>query len=752
MYASILLNSNTSQRLGALTYSVPENLRSQIQIGSIVKVPLRNKKYAGLVLDIQKELDKNSKHRLKDIEQIIYSEPLISEKKIKTAYLISNYYFADLYKVLSLFLPDKIWDGKFKMLKENFYKLLITKNEIENFITKNQKKSEKICALLNLFIANEKISETEIKKTYKFSTQIIKKLIEKNFIKLIEGQTLNSIENHHEQKNNFNLSTDQKNAIEIIQTSNKKNFLIHGVTGSGKTEIYLQLAKSAYDNNQQTLILVPEISLTPQFLAYFQKEFGNEIAVLHSKLGELEKCQQWMRILHCEAKIIIGSRSALFCPFQNLKYLIIDEEHSWTYKQENSPKYDARFVAFEMLKLYPNLKLILGSATPSIENYFLAEKNDLQLIKLKTRINEKKLPKTYIIDLRNELRSGNFSIFSNLLQEKIAEKLNRHEQVILFLNRRGSSSSVICRDCGYTCKCKVCEIPLTYHEIRAENFLQCHYCGYTTANPLTCPICKSTRIKYIGIGTQKIEQEIQKLFPTARISRADGDTVSQKHAFQKIYTAMKNHEIDILVGTQMITKGLHLPKVSLVGIILADMSLSIPDFRAQENTFQLLTQVAGRAGREEIPGEVIIQTYIPNDFTINTASKHDYQTFYENEIKNRKNLNFPPFSSLIKLTYTHKDAKICKQEAEEIYQEIQKTKNQENKSYRCSAGASPTIQNLEFKIQNLKFYIAPPIYPRLYGKYHYNIWLKGEYEILRNIIKTLDFKPDWRIDIDPIGI
>jgi len=737
LYASLLLNSNTSQRLGTLTYFVPEHLRDQIHVGSIVKVPLRNKKYAGLVLDIQKELDENSKHRIKDIEQIIYSEPIISKEKIKTAHFISNYYFADLYKVLSLFLPDKIWDGKFKMQKENFYELIVNKDEITKFIAKNQKKSKKISALLNLFITNEKISENEIKKTYKFSTQHIKRLVDLNFIELIEGKALNSNKNYHDKKNNFNLSTDQKNAVDTIQNSNKKTFLIHGVTGSGKTEIYLQLAKEAYANNQQTLILVPEIALTPQFLAYFQKEFGDGIAVLHSKLGELEKCQQWMRILHDDAKIIIGSRSALFCPFQNLKYLIIDEEHSWTYKQENSPKYDARFVAFEMLTLYPDLKLILGSATPSIENYFLAEKNEIQLIKLKTRINDLKMPKTAIVDLRNELRAKNFSIFSNLLQEKIAEKLNRHEQIILFLNRRGSSSSVICRDCGYTCKCKTCEIPLTYHEIqnskfKIQNFLQCHYCGYVTPNPLTCPSCKSTRIKYIGIGTQKVETEIQKLFPNAKILRADSDTVSKKNSFEQIYNLFKEHKADILVGTQMISKGLDLPKVTLVGIILADMGLDMPDFRAEEKTFQLLTQVSGRAGRSINNGEVVIQTYNPNNFAITCASKHDYESFYKKEIKDRENLHYPPFSSLIKLTYTDPNQQKCKTTAENLFSNL-----------------GTKIQNSKFKIQN---YIAPPLHPKMFGKYHYNIWLKGENSELKKILHSLEFSEKWRIDVDPINI
>ncbi len=759
MFCQLIVQTSLSSRLGELTYSVPDFLQSKIQIGSIVKVSMRDKKYNAIVINLLENQPSNSRFlseldkvgKIKDVEQIIYSYPLLSKQQIQLAYHISNYYCCSLYKAICLFLPKKIWDGTHKEERETYFAISPDYDlNIKDFLNKEGKRSKKMAdILIEILKHSSTVSQTKLIEQKKYSPQSIKKLIEKGFITTEKGMLI--APNMHSigtKKEDLHLSEEQKQAIKAIKNSNQNIFLIHGVTGSGKTEIYLELAKEADKENFQTLILVPEISLTPQFIKYFQNEFPDNIAIIHSKLSEGEKCQQWLRIRSNEVKLIIGSRSALFSPFQNLKYLIIDEEHSWTYKQDQSPRYHARDLAIEITKqslilntnpliLNTNpLSLILGSATPSIESYQAAQKGDFELIELHNRINNTKLPKTHIVDLRNELKSGNFSIFSNLLQAKLIETFQNKKQSILFLNRRGSASSVICRDCGYSPKCKVCITPLTYHEVKtnslqlkAKSYLQCHYCNLIQNMEALCTNCQSPKIKFVGIGTEKIELEIKKLLPVAKVARADSDTITNKNAFRKIYEAMKNHEIDVLVGTQMISKGLHLPKVTLVGIVLADLGINIPDFRAQEKTFQLITQVAGRCGRADNKGEVVIQTYCPENFAINVAAKHDYKAFFSEEIKTRKALNYPPFGSITKLIYSNTDKYACEKESQRIYDQI---------------------RNLNQK--DISSYLTEPIYPRLHGRYHYHIWMKGDKTVLQKILQHLGLQDGWRIDVDPINI
>jgi primosomal protein N' (replication factor Y) len=454
------------------------------------------------------------------------------------------------------------------------------------------------------------------------------------------------------------LSEVQQEVFDKIVNSGKKKFLLHGVTGAGKTEIYLQLAINLAAQGKQVLILVPEISLTPQIVNYFKKYFS-QIEVINSKISAAAKSKSWKRIFANETKLVIASRSGIFAPFANLGAIVIDEEHDSSYKQDSSPRYDARKVA-EKISDLTGSKLVFGSATPSVETYQRALDFEFELLELASRANSVALPQISLVDMRDEKKKGNFSIFSDVLVSAIGKKIKAREQVILFLNRRGSASSILCTDCGEICKCAKCEVPFVYHEkpfFQQSPALICHSCGLVKRVIGACVSCGGADLKYLGLGTQRVESELQKIFPHARILRADKDSTSKKDAFKEIYRKMRDHEADILIGTQMIAKGLHFSKANLVGVVLADLNLSQPDFRAGEKVFQLLTQVAGRAGRKSGAGEVLLQTYNPQNPIIQLAKNQDYLPFFSQEIQVRREMNLPPFRRLIKFTFEHESAK-----------------------------------------------------------------------------------------------
>ena len=430
----------------------------------------------------------------------------------------------------------------------------------------------------------------------------------------------------------------------------------------------MQLIENYIKKDKSAIVLVPEISLTPQMITRFTKRFGDCIAVIHSKLSANERFEQWMNIKTNKAKIVIGARSAVFAPVQNLGIIIIDEEHDLSYKSDTTPKYSAKDIAKYIAK-QNDIPLVLGSATPDVSTYHKYSKN-AEIIKLTKRANKSKLPDVEIVDLRQELANGNHSILSNSLYNAIEENLKNKHQTILFMNRRGFSTFVMCRDCGYTMKCKKCNISLTYH--LKENKLKCHYCGYETDNVKICPSCKSKNIKYFGAGTQKIEEYIKKEFPNATTIRMDIDTVNKKNSHEQILNKFRDENIDILIGTQMVVKGHHFPKVTLVGVIAADGSLNTGDFRANEKTFDILVQVAGRAGRENLPGKVIIQTYNPENFCIQCSSKQDYHAFYETEIALRKQLKYPPFCDIIVIGITAQNKEKVKINSEKLYEILKK--------------------------------------------------------------------------------
>ncbi len=466
------------------------------------------------------------------------------------------------------------------------------------------------------------------------------------------------------------LTPDQVKVLGQIEKNSKSLFLLHGVTGSGKTEIYLRAIGENLERGKQAIVLVPEIALTPQTVSRFRARFGERIAVLHSGLSGGERAEEWHRLRSGEADIAVGARSAVFAPLERLGLIIVDEEHESSYKQDSAPRYHARTVALKRASL-EGATVILGSATPSLESYEAASRGEFALIELPRRINGRPLPPVEVIDMRQELREGNRNMFSRSLKKAVEGILERGEQAILLMNQRGYSRFVLCRACGQAVRCPRCAVSLTLHKGKSE-YLICHYCGTRALSPSICPSCRSPKIRHFGVGTQQLEETCQELFPSARIARLDRDTTSRKGSHAQILDGFRDGESDILIGTQMVAKGLDFPRVSLVGVLAADLALNLPDFRAAERTFQLLTQVAGRAGRSEIPGAVIVQTYSPEHFSVQRAKEHDFEGFYHEEAESRRELSYPPFGKLINVVASGTTLESTQEAAESLAASLQR--------------------------------------------------------------------------------
>ncbi|MDE0681727.1 MAG: primosomal protein N' [Candidatus Poribacteria bacterium] len=524
-------------------------------------------------------------------------------------------------------------------------------------------------------------------------------------------------------------------------------FLLHGVTGSGKTEVYMQAMADVLENGRSVIVLVPEISLTPQTASRFVGRFGERVALLHSRLSDGERYDQWHRIQKGEADIVIGPRSAIFAPVQKLGMLIMDEEHSDSYKSDTAPRYHARDVAQKRSDL-ANCPVLLGSATPSLESFHRARNGRYRLLSLPDRVFDRKMPDVHIVDMRTELKKGNRTIFSDLLRSSIEERLVRREQIILFLNRRGHSTYVFCRTCGYVERCDNCSISLTYH--RETQRLVCHHCGSNRPTQQTCPQCSSDAIRFFGAGTEAVEQEVRKAYPKARVKRFDADSTARKNAHQQILAEFEQQKIDILIGTQMVSKGLDFPNVTLVGVIAADTALNLPDFRASEQTFSLLTQVAGRSGRAELEGKVVIQTYMPEHYCIEAAQKHDYLDFYAQEVVARDALRYPPFAHVATLLLRGKDEQAVIDAAHaarnqlEIWQED-----------RGHASQVPTVEETSVEILGP----APAPLSKIEGKFRWHLLLRStDAEKIGRLFKRFTDEPpgiikskaiEFVIDIDP---
>lgn len=628
------------------SYNIPKELIDDVAVGKRVVVPFGRKQVEGFVLEIVDDI--TSDYQLKDIISV-NNDIVLTEELLSLGRAVSYSTLAPLISCYQAMLPKAL---KIKQKKEITKKYETYYKVIDNSFKLSDKQAE----IVNI-IKDKTVSEKELVNVKKISKARLNLLVEK---KVLAKELRESYRLEHndisEEKNK--LTPLQEKVVKEIIDSNDTVYLLHGVTGSGKTEVYMTLIEEGIKRGKQSIVLVPEISLTPQTLARFEKRFGKRVAVFHSALSEGEKYDEYRRVARGEVNVIVGTRSAIFAPLKNISYIIMDEEHSDSYKQENSPRYDTKMVALERCK-YHKAKLILGSATPTLESYARALKGVYHLVNLKKRVGGRSLPKVEFVDMNKALATakGHFSLE---LIKRIEETLRRGEQVILLLNRRGYSSVLSCKNCGYVMKCPNCDISLTYH--KTNNMLRCHYCGYATNYPKVCPECKEEALRDLGVGTEKIEEEVKSLFGNSKVLRMDVDTTSKKNAHQKIIESFGKGEANILIGTQMVAKGLDFPNVTLVGVLNTDTSLMIPDFRSSEATFDLLSQVAGRSGRAK-EGLVVFQTYNKDHYAISCASNHDYLTFYKEEMAIRKMMKYPPYYYLVLVKISGKDENSCLKEA-----------------------------------------------------------------------------------------
>lgn len=649
LYAEVIINFEALEIDRPFTYKVPEEFNNEIKIGQIVKVPFGkgNKTSEGFILNLKN--DDNIKFKTKNIAAILVKDPVIDEDDINLIEFLREKTLCKYIDAFRLLIPVGIMKGA----KAKKKRVIVLKNEDLSNI-KNPDGYKKI---IEFFKTNSgKYTKSELINEHSISQYKLNKLIENEVLSIEEESVFRYNDRVYNKDSAKTLTIEQENIIREYINSDDTMFLLKGVTGSGKTEVYMKLVERVLLEGKSAIILVPEIALTPQMIERFKGRFGVNVALFHSKLSDGERFDEWFRVKEGKAKVIVGARSAIFLPAKNLGLIIIDEEHENTYKSEQNPKYQTKEVA-EYLSELKGCKVILGSATPSIETYYRALTGEMKLLELNSRVDNKPMPPMKVIDMRNELKGGNKSLFSRELFIAIQERLKRKEQIILFLNRRGFSTFVSCRSCGYVFKCDECDISMTYHK---NGLLICHYCGKTKREPRECPKCHSKYVKFFGAGTQRVEEEVKKYFNNVRILRMDVDTTRDKHSYERIYNTFKNGEADILIGTQMVSKGLDFKNVTLVGILAADMSINIPDYRAAERTFQIITQVAGRAGRGDKQGEVLIQTYTPQHYSLQYAVNYDYEGFYEKEFTVRAMMKYPPFGKLLLINGTSKKEELLK--------------------------------------------------------------------------------------------
>lgn len=699
MYADIFIENNYKKIDTLYTYLVPKKM--DVEVGCRVQIPFGKGVRVGIVLHLYAHYEGDYEQKLKEIEQVLDFSPILDEEAIALALWMKEQYMLGYSKAFAPLLPPgnlkKIrrkvvlseglskeeqnlysWvkDADYdrmnpekqrqvaKLVKEGicrFYYLSVTevKPKLEKRVRLISSAREKLNHLgekqqkvVDYLEKVGEVSRQELLSELNISSSPLNTLVKNQIVEIVEREVYREPYSPPESTPKLILNEEQRSCLHSILSTDREVSLLHGLTGSGKTEIYLQLTEHILQEGGEVIVLVPEIGLTPQMIQRFQRRFGEKVSIIHSKLSAGERYDQYRKIKNGEVRIVVGVRSAVFAPFSNCKLIILDEEHDSSYDFHDSLKYDTREVA--IYRMRGRGKVLLGSATPSVESFYQVQRGEYHLAKLTKRaVKEARLPKTEIVDLRQELLQGNLSIFSRLLKREIAQALQRREQVILFLNRRGYSHFVSCRSCGHVVTCEHCDISMTYH--RSKNRMICHYCGATKPIPTQCPNCGSKYIKQFGIGTEQVEEEIHKLFPQARTLRMDRDTTRAKDAYDQMYEAIQQEQVDVIIGTQMISKGFDFENVTLVGVIASDLSLYVADYRAAERTFQLITQVAGRAGRAKKEGKVIIQSYDPGNYTIQCAAAGEYSRFYQEELAERKAYNYPPFVRLIHFTLSSKE-------------------------------------------------------------------------------------------------
>lgn len=706
MFAKVIVDVQTTATSEPYDYRIPEEWQPILRSGMRVIVPFGARKVQGFVVDIRREADVK---KVRAIEEVLDVTPVLTEEQLQLGATFANSLLCHRASLYQLMIPAAL---RTKVRKElvlvanrdelppSLQRLFSNRDRVDSDLAKPVMNDVQRALKQRLLVVDYAVEEKAREKTERYlrlcddgrekealskrarkqqqlleymkrqsepilervvieeagvSRETIQALIKKGYIERIEREVYRDpYGNKVERTKPLALTEKQKDVLQSIvaafEREQHRTFLLHGVTGSGKTEIYLQAIERVIQKGKEAIVLVPEISLTPQIVRRFKGRFGDKVAVFHSALSPGESYDEWRKICRKEVQVVVGARSAIFAPFTNLGIIIVDEEHEATYKQEETPRYHARDVAIYRGK-YHRIPVVLGSATPSLESYARAKKGVYELLTLPERIHRRALPEVEIVDMRQELRRGNRSMFSAVLLDKMKERLKRKEQIVLLLNRRGYSTFVICRDCGFIETCAHCDISLTYHKM--SETLRCHYCGFEKNLSHRCDACGSEQIRFFGTGTQRVEEELKKRLPEANVIRMDVDTTRRKGAHEKLLAAFGRGDADVLLGTQMIAKGLDFPNITLVGVLAADAILHLPDFRAAERTFQLLEQVSGRAGRHEKGGEVIIQTYTPHHYSVQLVKDHDYRAFFQREMHFRKRGAYPPYVYLALITISH---------------------------------------------------------------------------------------------------
>ncbi|MBE6049413.1 MAG: primosomal protein N' [Clostridium sp.] len=706
LYAEVIINSDAVEIDRPFTYKVKDEHNEIIQVGHRVQVSFGkgNRLVEGFVIGLKCDGVENIK-RIKKISNILDPEPILSRDDLKLIDFLREEYMCKYIDAIRTIIPVGLMSGL-----KNKQKIVIcyVRPLDEKYSSKENYKTLSEFVLKN----NGEFTKTELHKEHGFSIYTINKLIQEGFLEA-QDKVVYRYNNrvYNEDEKNI-LNEEQLQAFNNIMKSDKKGFLLKGVTGSGKTEVYMNLVSEILKEGKSAIMLVPEIALTPQMIERFKGRFGKNVSLFHSRLSQGERYDEWFRIKRGEVSLVVGARSAIFLPLHDLGLIIVDEEHENTYKSDHNPKYNTREVA-KFLSEIKGCKYILGSATPSIESYYDAKMGKLELVQINNRVSNRPLPDIEIVDMREELKNRNMSLLSRRLQEEIEENLKKGEQTILFLNRRGFSTFVSCRSCGYVFKCPECDVSMTYHR---NGYLVCHFCGRAKKEVKVCPECGSKYVKFFGAGTERVQEEVQKLFPKARVLRMDVDTTRKKDSHEEIYNSFKNGEGDILIGTQMVSKGLDFKNVTLVGILAADISLNIPDYRAAERTYQIITQVAGRAGRGDKKGKVIVQTYSPENASLRYAIGNKYEELFNEEIKIRKIMNYPPFSKIFLINAQSKN---------------------EIKIKKFMHILSEKLRTLELEKENIEILGPTPcIITRIKENYRWQIILKGKISVeIRKIIK-----------------
>ncbi len=651
-YAKCVIAAKTSALDRCFHYEIPERFAALVQPGTRVLVPFGNdnKRVHAVVMELSEDTDIDAR-RIKPMAELLDTQPVFSREMLELALWMKDKYYTTLYECLRCIIPGGV-TAKHKDLVIKTARLTASSGETA---VEKKRLSSHAQSVLKLLSETGEMPVGDIKLLLSITDSPIKTLEAKGLIEYGQKTMLRNPQPSRGFKYSLPTLTQEQNRVvqDILSAGDKHHHLIRGVTGSGKTEVYMTLIEAVVKQGKQAIMLVPEIALTPQTVAIFYKRFGELATVTHSRLSDSERYDQWKRARDGHVSIMIGPRSAVFAPFGRLGLIVIDEEHEHTYKSEVSPKYNTKEVAIKRAEAV-GATVVLGSATPCIESYFAAKSGGLMLHTMPTRINNMP-PNVHIIDMRVEMEQGNRSIFGKELSEALLKNIRVGKQSILFINRRGHSTFVSCRSCGHVLKCDDCNVNYTYHI--AGDLLICHYCGAKADNVKLCPVCGSKYIKYFGVGTQKVQEEFEKLFPGIKTLRMDMDTTSNKNGHEKILTAFRNGEADVLIGTQMIAKGLDFPNVTVVGVVAADISLNAGDFRAGENTFSLLTQVAGRAGRADSMGHVYIQTYNPEHYAVSLSRDNDYEQFYRYEIALRRQMNYPPYTHIFCVLATSESEK-----------------------------------------------------------------------------------------------